>query len=155
MDKKYIFIYFWRCVIGTTTSKLNLFKPDVDETDWGADVNNNFDILDDAIVTKLKTINIASSTYTVDIDDDVIGVDLSGESNFDIDLPQASTVEGLKLYIYIYQDGEGAAVTLDTYAGDQFYGHAGDISASTLGDSIILISDGNDAWYIFANNGFS
>lgn len=36
--------------MGSNTTKLNLYKPASAETEWGDNVNNNFDILDDAVV---------------------------------------------------------------------------------------------------------
>lgn len=37
--------------MGTNTTNLNLYKPGDDETGWGAEVNGNFDTLDNAIIT--------------------------------------------------------------------------------------------------------
>lgn len=141
--------------MGTQTSKLSLYKPAVDEEDWGENVNANFDTLDNALVTFHKNVTITDQTLNVTSAHEVIGIDLGNEESFNLNLPAAETVEGQPLFIFIWQDGEGSSVTLHLYSGDQFYGHAGDISASSLGDSIILISDGIDSWYIFANNGFS
>jgi len=39
---------------GTNTTNLNLYKPAVDETGWGEAVNNNTDVLDVAVGTKLN-----------------------------------------------------------------------------------------------------
>ncbi len=52
--KKFVFIILslflsLSAYAGTTTTNLSLYKPTIDELDWGALINNNFDVIDRSI----------------------------------------------------------------------------------------------------------
>jgi len=58
--------------MGSYTPNFNLYKPNIDETGWGDEVNQNFDIIDDEltaakILEKLKNVDGAGSGLDADL----------------------------------------------------------------------------------------
>jgi hypothetical protein len=141
--------------MGSTTTKLSLYKPAVDEEDWGVSVNTNFDTLDDALVTKLKTVNIISVDFVVTESSEVILVDLADEADIDITLPAASSCAGQTLFIKIFQDGDGALCFIIPNGADSIDSNATSFSAFVNNNYIVLISNGVDGWYSFGTVGFT
>lgn len=141
--------------MGTTTTKLSLYKPNVDEEDWGDSVNTNFDTLDNALVTKFKTVNIIDETFVVAPESEVILVDLADEVAINITLPAASSCGGQVLYIKIFQDGDGTNCIIIPNGADTINSIASNFVAYTNNDYIVLISDGVAGWHSFGLVGFA
>lgn len=90
--------------MGTYTTKLNLYKPDIGETNWGDLVNQNFDILDNSLVGNLPKCRVAH-TYgmtippwtTVDVSFDEINFNIG----LDIGLTTITIPPGAAGYYHI------------------------------------------------------
>ena len=142
------------------TVNKNLYKPDVDETDWGASVNTNFDILD----SNYKEVTLPSSiesTVEINIDSGneiiILGdVGLDGDQVVNINLLQASACAGQTLFIKLTMlFEEGGVVNIIRYVGDSIEGAAANLAATADGSYLVISSDGVDNWWIFSNSGFA
>ena len=141
--------------MGSTTTKLSLYKPAVDEEDWGASVNANFDTLDDAIVTLFKNVVSITTDLNVTSEHQVILADMALEVAYSINLPAASASAGQTLFIKLFQDGDGTVLTIHRNGSDAINSVTADLTATAVNSYVILISDGVDGWHSFGISGFA
>jgi len=74
--------------MGSYTPNFNLYKPDINETGWGNEVNQNFDTIDEEltankILEKIKTVDGAGSGLDADTVDGKHASELGGTTGFE------------------------------------------------------------------------
>jgi len=107
--------------MGSYTPNFNLYKPAIDETGWGDEVNQNFDIIDDEltahkILENLKTVDGADSGLDADLldgkhasdfvpvsSDSDISISISGTQVFNISTAGILTLPK-QSFIHVYMD---------------------------------------------------
>lgn len=130
--------------MGTYTSRRNLYKPAIGETNWGTEMNNNLDAID-VIQPMENIVTVTSSTYTADATDDLIICNYTGGVT-EITLPACNACEiGQQIIIKVYNFS--SAVDIETPGSDTVDGYGGTWRSTASKASAVLRTDGVSKWY--------
>lgn len=130
--------------MGTYTDRHNLYKPTVNETGWGDEVNTNFDTID-AIRDFDSVVEVTGTTYNAESSNSLIVVN-APSNNVTINLPactdcQVGEVMVIKCFDML------STVTVNTDGSDTIDETYTSRSTTSKTTPMFLYCDGVDNWW--------
>lgn len=139
----------------TYTTPYNLAKPLVNDASdqdlWGGELNDNMDIINDALVTGnywLKRVVTGTDTATTADQNKMILGNATGGA-YDQTLPDASTAGDGFAIVCLKTDASANAITVKAQGSDTVLG-AASVTLTSQNQSYALVSDGVSNWNPFA-----